>query len=527
MVPPIHDVGAALRELTLPQRVAQLFVFGFPGAEPPPAWLALLEQHRFGGVWLPPPAAGGSLPAPQASAGLLARLQALCQAPPASPAGRQGRLRRLLTRLRGEPAPAATPAPGDGFAPPLLVVGHGHTPLPSPMALAASREEQAAFTMGQIAGQECHALGIHLYAGPVLDVPGPQAAAGAGCFSDSPEVTARWGLAFRRGLHSAGAGSCLRHFPGLGGASQEPGARPLEVREPLLALEARHLAPFRLALEKGGADAIMPSPAACPSLDKSAAPALFSAAIVNRLLREELRFGGAVISPPLDVPAIRDGYTPEAVVVGAVHAGCDLLLATSDLEYQQELLRAALAAARSGRLDPLRLNMAVFRALQLKQARRAGVSPDPDQAAAGAGTPAQQAEALRVARQAITLLRGAGDRFQVQAYAVVAEVPLPGAFAAAMGAPPAPAPPESPAPPGVTVILAARGAELAPAARHLLARGQRAILLLRGEPGALAAYPPDLPALCCYDDSPAMLQAAAEALRGRLRCTGRAPIRRP
>lgn len=535
----VLDPGAALRDMTLAQRVAQLFLFGFDGAEPSPGWLALLERYRFGGVSL----YARHVHDPAQLARLNARLQAVAQAPPPGPAAGGGAagggLRGLLARLR--PGAAAAPAASEPeFFPPLLVAaaqeggdvvrlhhGAGFTHFPGAMAMAAAREEQSAFQLGLINGRECRDVGIHLNYGPCLDVLTPAAAPvmGGRCFSDSPEVVARWGMAFMRGQGRGGVGTCLKHFPGLGGVGVDTHLGPADVRDPLLQLEARDLAPFRLALEQGGVDAVMPSHAAYPALDRSGAPATFSADLITRLLREELRFGGAVISDALDMLAIKDRYEPEEIVVRAVHAGCDMLLVAADLDFQQALLAAAIAAAKSGRLDTLRLNMAVFRVLNLKKARNAGDCPDPEQAAGAVGTPEHRAEALRVARQAMTVLPGAPAVPAAAPYAVVARDPLPAAFAEALGAVPAAFGPEGPPPDWAgTVVLAARGDELAAAARALAERGQAAVLLLRGAPGAAAAYPPGLPALCCYDDSPYMLQAAAEALRGRLRCVGRAPV---
>jgi beta-glucosidase-like glycosyl hydrolase len=83
-------------------------------------------------------------------------------------------------------------------------------PGPAPVSMRTVAE---AYTAGRHTGMALRREGVHVDLAPVLDLAdGPL---GARHFS-RPEL----GVAFARGLASAGAGACAKHFPGLGSASK-------------------------------------------------------------------------------------------------------------------------------------------------------------------------------------------------------------------------------------------------------------------------------------------------------------------
>jgi beta-N-acetylhexosaminidase len=71
---------------------------------------------------------------------------------------------------------------------------------------------------------------------------------------------------------------------------------------------------------------VMMSNASYPHLDPTGAPAVFSRAIVRKLLRGSLGFDGVVVTDALDAPT--PNATPHAPA-RAIGAGVDLLLYTS------------------------------------------------------------------------------------------------------------------------------------------------------------------------------------------------------
>jgi beta-N-acetylhexosaminidase len=196
-------------------------------------------------------------------------------------------------------------------------------PSPSAESLAAEPPRRAA-RAGLGMGRALRALGFDVDFAPVADLDRGHAgnALDGRCFGRTPRaVTARAG-AFLRGLHAAGVGACLKHFPGLGGAQADTHLRgaPIELTASEL---GRDLEPFaRLADEAG---AVMINHATYPAYDGSGRPATLSPAVGRDLLRRRLRFRGVAFSDDMEMKALGNwGDMPE-VCAQALVAGCDVL----------------------------------------------------------------------------------------------------------------------------------------------------------------------------------------------------------
>lgn len=154
--------------------------------------------------------------------------------------------------------------------------------------------------------------------------------------ADPRRVASRAG-AFLDGLHEAGVGGCLKHFPGLGDAGTDthlaPSAIALGERE-----LAADLAPFGLLAER--ADAVLVGHAIYPALDPAARPATLSRTLCGTLLRRRLGYRGALLSDDLEMGALAPwGDLPERGRE-ALAAGCDGLLFCRRLEAAPEIARA-------------------------------------------------------------------------------------------------------------------------------------------------------------------------------------------
>ncbi|HEY3885317.1 MAG TPA: glycoside hydrolase family 3 N-terminal domain-containing protein, partial [Vicinamibacterales bacterium] len=134
------------------------------------------------------------------------------------------------------------------------------------------------------------------------------------------------------------------------------------------------LVPFKAAIAAGVAS-IMTAHILIPSLDEEN-PATLSPAIVERLLKRDLGFGGVVLSDDLDMKAIsgRFGYA-EATVL-AIAAGCDVvLMCAPTAEAQVEALEAVIRAVETGRLPERRVEDALARHRRMKERFLAGPRP--------------------------------------------------------------------------------------------------------------------------------------------------------
>ncbi|HEX2164630.1 MAG TPA: glycoside hydrolase family 3 N-terminal domain-containing protein [Thermoanaerobaculia bacterium] len=211
---------------------------------------------------------------------------------------------------------------------------------PSPAELAAG-SPSLAFETGRWLGHALATFDFELALAPVVDLDRGEennALDGRYLGSDPEAVTTR-ARAFLRGLHTAGIGGCLKHFPGLGGATDDTHVMGSTVYLPKRELE-RDLVPFRELAAFAGA--VMVGHANYPAYDRDGLPATLSPALLADLLRRELGFEGVVLSDDLEMQALADWGSVADRAAAAFAAGCDLLLVCHDLDA---------AAAAAERLD--------------------------------------------------------------------------------------------------------------------------------------------------------------------------------
>jgi hypothetical protein len=151
--------------------------------------------------------------------------------------------------------------------------------------------------------------------------------------------------------------ACAKHFPGHGRADADSHATLPSVTLDVAGLERDELAPFRHALDAGVAS-VMTAHVAYPALDPSGAPATLSAPILTALLRGAMAFDGLVVTDALDMRGVGAVGTEREIATRAIAAGCDLLLAPTDVAG---LARALDDAAHRGELDGERVRGALER----------------------------------------------------------------------------------------------------------------------------------------------------------------------
>ena len=150
-------------------------------------------------------------------------------------------------------------------------------------------------------GQQLAAVGVNVNLAPVLDtVPGADFApqnAPIGAFGRefgyTPAAVSSHGIAFAKGMQAAGVDATVKHFPGLGRATENTDIEA-SVVDAITVRNDAYIAPFGDAV-KAGVPWLMISNASYPRIDaKELAP--FSRVIVNDMVRGELGFKGIIVS---------------------------------------------------------------------------------------------------------------------------------------------------------------------------------------------------------------------------------------
>ncbi|AIF44211.1 glycoside hydrolase family 3 protein [Virgibacillus sp. SK37] len=249
------------------------------------------------------------------------------------------------------------------------------TDMPGNMALGATRSPEIAAQVGEVIGEELHALGINMNLAPVLDVNNnpDNPVIGVRSFGEDPGLVADLGIAYSKGLQSTGVAATAKHFPGHGDTAVDSHLGLPEVPYDLERLKKVELYPFQQAMNNE-IDAIMTAHVTFPKIDNTkvisrkdgseiSLPATLSYKVLTELMREEMNYDGVIITDALNMKAIADHFGSVDAVIRAVNAGTDIILMPVGLE---EVAVGLYEAVETGEITEARVNASVERILKLK-----------------------------------------------------------------------------------------------------------------------------------------------------------------
>src|SRR6266550_6488841 len=302
----MHWADSVLSSLTLRDKAAQMVwptVLGDYTSGDSPQWQRLtnyVNTEKVGGFTI-------SIGSPTEVASKLNALQAMSRIP-------------LLFGADLE-AGAGFRARGGYFIPNAIDLG-GAVVAPPEMAIGATRDTSLAYEEGKLTAVEGRALGIHIAYAPVLDVNNNPAnpVINTRSYGEDPQLVARLGSAFIRGLQANGMIATGKHFPGHGDTGVNSHLALPVVTVSRSRLDSVELIPFKAAVDNG-VGAIMSFHGSMPALDSSGVPGTLSSKVLTGLLRNELRFKGIIISDAMDMRGVLDQYGATEAVKRAVAAG--------------------------------------------------------------------------------------------------------------------------------------------------------------------------------------------------------------
>jgi beta-N-acetylhexosaminidase len=230
---------------------------------------------------------------------------------------------------------------------------------PGNLALGVVDDVELTRDVAASIAQDLARVGVTMNLAPVADAnTNPDnPVIGVRAFGADPALVARHVAAFVEGSQDAGVAACAKHFPGHGDTAVDSHLELPTVDAEREELDATALVPFRAAIA-AGVQAVMTAHLTVPALD--AAPATLSERVVTGLLRDELGFGGLVVSDALDMRAIAGRLGLEEAAVSALAAGVDALCLgpSFDADAIERAHAAILAAVRKGRLTGERISAA-------------------------------------------------------------------------------------------------------------------------------------------------------------------------
>ncbi len=166
---------------------------------------------------------------------------------------------------------------------------HPSSSLPCPSALGATWDPELVGELAAALGAEARGKGVDVLLAPTINLMRtPLGGRGFECFSEDPVLTARLGVAFVRGVQSAGVAGCVKHFVGNDSETQR---WTYDARIAERVLRELYLVPFEACVREAGVALVM---AAYNKVN--GVPMTEHARLLRDVLKDEWGFDGVVTS---------------------------------------------------------------------------------------------------------------------------------------------------------------------------------------------------------------------------------------
>ena len=371
-------------QLTLEEKVGQLFHVGFPDSNPTAELESLIQDYHVGGIIY----FSRNLRTPEQTRSLSQSLQ--------------------QTALEsGAGIPLLLSVDQEGGTVRRLPY---YTEVPGAMAVGATGDPTAAARVARVTAAHLQSVGINFNLAPVLDVNNnpDNPVIGVRSYGEKPVDVAEFGEQYLEALQSAGIVACGKHFPGHGDTSSDSHLELPVVDADKSRLERIEFRPFERAID-AGIDAIMTAHVAFPAITGSETkPATLSRAVLTDLLRDRFGFEGLVTTDCMEMNAIADTVGTEQGAIEAIAAGADIVLVSHSSDRQRQAIEAVIEAVEGERLSERRIDESVQRILAAKD-RRQLRSADPLPDTGGATDPADDRDLAalgELSQNAVTVVRG-------------------------------------------------------------------------------------------------------------------------
>jgi beta-N-acetylhexosaminidase len=232
--------------------------------------------------------------------------------------------------------------------------------------LPPDRRAAKARELGEIQGRELSRLGVTINLAPVVDLRRVQSRRhldlnsliSRRAISDDPSKVTEVASSYISGLDAFHVGATVKHFPGLGRASEDTHLFSAAIDTPLAELQATDWRPFQELLSRSNAH-LMVGHAAVTAIDPGR-PASHSKRVVDDLIRGQWGYQGLIITDDLVMGAIYKHGVCTAVVE-SLNAGVDLLLIAFDGAQYYRMFDCARVALSRGELDQAMLQKSLAR----------------------------------------------------------------------------------------------------------------------------------------------------------------------
>lgn len=321
-----------ISEMTLEQKVGQLFIMGFWGTEPDYYITKMIKERNIGGVIL----LGYNIKDTEQVKKLTTDLQALSTVTPLFVSIDQegGDVSRLGTNIVSE--------------------------------ITAQKDitsEKDAYKIARNRGTELRELGINMNFSPVLD-------------NITNESSFMFSRVFRNDIDDLGASmvdgytdakiiAVPKHYPGHSNDSTDSHNALPTVNIGIDEIDS-YISQFKYVIEEEKPSAIMIGHIQFPNISQEK-PSSLSHTFIQDILRVNLGFEGIIITDDMQMSSISNTYSTSEAALMAIQAGCDMLIYTGEPEQQAEAYNTILNAVKDGVLTEERIEESLARILGVKK----------------------------------------------------------------------------------------------------------------------------------------------------------------
>ena len=214
------------------------------------------------------------------------------------------------------------------------------TNIPYMYNVGLKNDTKLTYKIGKVIAEELRTIGVNVDYAPVLDIySNPNnTVIGKRSFGKTKEIVSNHSIELAKGLMDNKVVPTYKHFPGHGDTAIDSHVGLPIINKTYDELKKEELVPFINAINND-AKIIMVGHLALPKITGDNTPATLSKKIVTDILKNDLGYKGLVITDGLNMGALTKNYTDEQIYVGAINAGCDLLLMPNGSKKAIEIIK--------------------------------------------------------------------------------------------------------------------------------------------------------------------------------------------
>jgi len=333
-------MGKSVGNLSLTEKVGQMFIIGLDGYEADETVMELIQTYKVGGFIID----DGNVQ----SVEQLARL-----------------INSLKTMNAGNEIPLIIATSQEGGRTNMLP--SEIRKLPAIKYIADSQDKNLIYESSNLIGRLLKAFGFNMNLWPVLDLGGQVEGRDLSdrCISINPTLVSSYSSQIVSGLNDAGIIAVPKYFPGHNTTkNRNSGIVVPFTTKSILRLEQSDLVPFKAAIESG-----------IPSMlvghinlarVNLFAPATMSYKVVTKLLKEKYAYKGVVISEDISSMCVDILYGAKGCARRTIIAGCDMLI-MKDIKKVKLVLEDIAKQIKNGNITPQEIDLRVQKILDMKE----------------------------------------------------------------------------------------------------------------------------------------------------------------